>query len=136
MDSDGARRFPNPFVLYSAIVMCADGKRGGRVRDIYIDDDTGYLAAVTVVMGRLRQVEVLVPALALAGDEPDGDGVLRLIIDKEALAIGLAPPVTGHATIAELREAADALGLDPAEVPDPKGPTGALRALAETDLED
>ena len=116
--------FPNPLRLAAAVVMTADGRRAGRVRDVYVDDDTGLLAGVTVVMGRVRQHHVLLPVIALAADEPNDDGILTLVVDKDTLRSGVQPPHTGHITTAGLRDAAEALGLDPEAVTLPDGPSG------------
>lgn len=126
-------RFPDTLRLAAAIVICADGRRAGRVRDVYVDDDTGILAAVSVVVGRLRQREVLVPVLALAAEEPDTDEVLRLRVGRDVLREGAAPPHTGHVTNAGLRDAAAALGLDPERVTLPVGP-GGKRSLTQAEM--
>lgn len=63
-------------VLPGAVVRGSDDQIVGRVRDIYLTDRTGELAAITVVSGQLASRNVLIPAAAIAeleGREADGD---------------------------------------------------------------
>lgn len=53
-----------------AVVRGSDGQLIGRVRDVYLHDRTGELAAITVQPGQLSSRNVLIPAVAIA--DPDG----------------------------------------------------------------
>lgn len=53
-------------VLPGAVVRGSDGQIVGRVRDIYLTDRTGELAAITVVDSQLASRNVLIPAAAIA----------------------------------------------------------------------
>lgn len=56
-----------------AVVRGSDGQLIGRVRDVYLHDRTGELAAITVQPGQLSSRNVLIPAVAIADpDGPDG----------------------------------------------------------------
>ncbi|WP_422115771.1 PRC-barrel domain-containing protein [Brachybacterium sp. UNK5269] len=122
----------------------SDGATAGRVRDIYLHDATGQLAAITVVRRQLSSGAVLIPAAAIAelpaahapGEAPANEDAaggnrarraadrkarrsprapsIRLRIEAAATKNGTPPPVTGHATPQELRAAAAALGVDEA----------------------
>lgn len=112
--------FPNPLRLDGAAVLCSDGSRAGRVRDVYLDDDTGALAALTLDVGRVRQRSILVPRVAFTSDTPDDRRHLHVAITLDQLRKGIAPPDTSHVTNKELKEAAEALGIDADEVELPR----------------
>src|SRR5699024_11402701 len=65
------RRSMRATVLPGAVVRGSDGQLVGRVRDIYLHDRSGELAAITVKPGQLSSRTVLIPAAAIArlGDE-------------------------------------------------------------------
>lgn len=91
--------------LEGRTVVGPDGRRTGRVRDIYLLDRTGELAAVTIEMGHLRPRGVVVPVELLSMDE---DGRLRVSVDAEGLRAGLPAPVHGYldgAALARMRSA-------------------------------
>nr|WP_276548666.1 PRC-barrel domain-containing protein [Brachybacterium muris] len=105
--------------LSGASVRGSDGEHVGRVRDIYLHDATGELAAITVSVGRLRGRTVLLPAVAIAPgaltelfDTPSQ--ALTLVVDAAAARAGAAPPDTAHADPQTLRRAARALGIEEA----------------------
>ena len=105
--------------LPGASVRGSDGEHVGRVRDIYLTDATGELAAITVTVGRLRGRAVLLPAVAIAPgsltelfDTPSQ--ALTLVVDAAAARAGAAPPDTAHAAPQTLRRAARALGIEEA----------------------
>ena len=108
------RHIPAPqhvLELSGAIVHGSDGEHVGRVRDIYLHDATGELAAITVSVGRLRGRTVLLPAVAIA------PGALTELFDTPSQAVNLmvdAPAATAHADPETLRRAARALGLEEA----------------------
>lgn len=66
--------------LAGVTVHGSDGKTVGRVRDVYLQDATGELAAITVMPRQLSARSVLLPAAAIAAlpqepqaaQEPDG----------------------------------------------------------------
>lgn len=115
----------------------SDGRTVGRVRDIYQQDASGELAAITVMPRQLSARSVLIPAAAIAAlpvDEPPravdeatraADEAARergtaehaaartvgLRIDAATAKAGLRPPETLHASPEMLRRAAEALGL-------------------------
>ncbi len=122
-DRAGRRRLQ---ALAGATVHGSDGKTVGRVRDVYLHDATGDLAAITVMPRQLSARSVLIPASAIAAlpelpeDEgaprPDdagtaADEVVRLLVDTPTAKAGVRPPHTLHATPEGLREAAAALRL-------------------------
>ncbi|MGY5766407.1 PRC-barrel domain-containing protein [Brachybacterium sp. DNPG3] len=112
---------PHVIDLEGAAVVASDGTAVGRIRDIYLGDATGRLDAVTVVRGKLRRREHLVPAAAIVGETlftairdesaDDRSGEVRLRVTAAALRGGMTPPDTRHLTPAELVAAARALGL-------------------------
>lgn len=116
------RSIPTPqhvLELSGATVHGSDGEHVGRVRDIYLHDATGELAAITVSVGRLRGRTVLLPAVAIAPgaltelfDTPSQ--ALTLVVDAAAARAGAAPPDTAHADPQTLRRAARALGIEEA----------------------
>lgn len=121
--------------LAGMTVLGSDGKTVGRVRDIYQQDASGELAAITVMPRQLSAHTVLIPSAAIAAlpaeqpEEPsdapaDGQAddedetadphpaeAVRLRIGTAVARAGMRPPQTGHATPEELREAEAALGL-------------------------
>ena len=131
-DRTGRRRLQ---ALAGATVHGSDGKTVGRVRDVYLHDATGELAAITVMPRQLSGHSVLVPAAAIAAlpELPEGevaagtaprpdaqhpadagtgaDQVVRLLVDTPTAKAGVRPPHTLHATPEDLREAAAALRL-------------------------
>lgn len=133
-----------PFLqqLAAARVRTADGRRAGRVRDVYLCDRSGDLRAITVAAGRLRSRRVLVPARAIRLAVPP---TVELGVDAAMFARAIAAPVTGHASAQLLRDAEAALGVadgalggvehatgDPA-VPDPAVPAPAGPDPADAD---
>lgn len=105
--------------LAGASVHGADDTHLGRVRDIYLADATGALAAVTVTLGRLRSRSVLIPAAVI-----DPDSITDLLehrtpsitlrVSGEAARGGIDAPATAHADPAMLKRAARALGIEEA----------------------
>lgn len=123
--------------LAGVIVHGSDGRTVGRVRDVYLRDATGELAAITVMPRQLSARSVLIPAAAIAAlpetlekpSDPDrpagegahqqgGDDVLHLLVDTATAKAGSPPPLTLHATPQDLQQAAAALHLEegPADV--------------------
>ncbi|MDN5688148.1 MAG: PRC-barrel domain-containing protein [Brachybacterium sp.] len=122
--------------LAGVTVLGSDGAQVGRVRDIYVHDATGELAAITAVRRQLSSRSVLIPTAAIAvlpapHPEPDEPDVRRraaadrdadpshpqelwLFVDAAAAREGLRPPDTLHASPQTLREAARAVGLEEA----------------------
>ncbi|ATG50853.1 hypothetical protein CFK38_04425 [Brachybacterium vulturis] len=117
--------------LAGATVYGSDGRTVGRVRDVYLRDATGELAAIAVMPQQLSAGSVLIPAAAIAAlpetlekssaphrpavddaTEQDGDHVLHLLVDAATAKAGAPPPLTLHATPQELRAAAAALHLE------------------------
>lgn len=106
--------------LAGVTVLGSDGRTVGRVRDIYQQDDSGELAAITVMPRQLSSRAVLIPSAAIAAlpaepaeepAEPRAADAVQLRIGADAARAGLRPPDTGHATAELLREAETALGL-------------------------
>lgn len=117
--------------LAGVTVYGSDGKIVGRVRDVYLQDATAELAAITVMPRQLSAGSVLIPASAIAAlpevleesaaphrpaaeDAPEqsGDHVLHLLVDTATARAGTPPPLTLHVTPRDLREAAAALHLE------------------------
>ncbi|WP_394214073.1 PRC-barrel domain-containing protein [Brachybacterium vulturis] len=117
--------------LAGVTVHGSDGRTVGRVRDVYLRDATGELAAIAVTPRQLSARSVLIPAIAIAAlpevhgessapprpalDDapvPDGDHVLHLLVDAATAKAGTPPPLTLHATPQELRAAAESLHLE------------------------
>lgn len=131
--------------LAGLTVRGSDGRTVGRVRDIYQQDASGALAAITVMPRQLSARTVLIPAAALEdlpllaapqdvarpgtpaesrSDAPTGAGhgedpVVHLRVDAATARAGVRPPETAHVTPQDLREAAEALGLEPDSPPAP-----------------
>ncbi len=129
---------PRLQALAGLTVRGADGRRAGRVRDVYQHDASGRLAALTVLPRQLSARSVLIPARAIAslppedgaaavasssadGSSADGssaDGAadapapreVVLRVDAATAKAGLRPPDTLHATPELLAEALAALG--------------------------
>ena len=105
--------------LSGASVRGSDGEHVGRVRDIYLTDATGELAAITVTVGRLRGRAVLLPAVAIAPGSltelvSTPSPHITLVVDAAAARAGDPPPPTAHADPQTLRRAARALGIEEA----------------------
>src|SRR5690625_2554968 len=66
------RRSMRTRVLPGAVVRGSDGQLVGRVRDIYLHDRSGELAAITVKPGQLAPRTVLIPAAAIADLDTEG----------------------------------------------------------------
>lgn len=117
------RRLPRLQTLAGLTVRGSDGRTVGRVRDIYQQDASGALAAITVMPRQLSARTVLIPAAALEGlpsltapqdaPRPDEDPAVHLRVDATTARSGIRPPETAHVTPQDLREAAEALGLGP-----------------------
>ena len=77
-DSSGdAARRRRVQALAGVTVHGSDGKSVGRVRDVYLQDASGELAAITVTPRQLSARSVLIPASAIAAlpeapEDPDG----------------------------------------------------------------
>lgn len=93
--------------LAQARVVDRQGRRLGRVRDVYLADRTGEVAGVTVALGRMGLREVLVPATLLGEAEP---GRVRVDADAATLQRGRPAPATGYAGPDVFEAAAAALG--------------------------
>jgi sporulation protein YlmC with PRC-barrel domain len=146
-DVASGRRPPRLQALAGLTVRGSDGRTVGRVRDIYQQDASGALAAITVMPRQLSARTVLIPAAALeelpmltaqrdgarpstsseegsgagTGRRPGEDPVVRLRVDAATVRAGARPPEIAHVTPQDLREAAEALGLEPDE-PAPSRP--------------
>jgi hypothetical protein len=117
-----ASRPPRLQALAGTTVRGSDDRAVGRVRDIYQRDADGALAAITVMPRQLSARTVLIPAAAIAalpapeeereGTRSEEDSAVRLHVPAAAARTGARPPETAHVTPAELRAAAEALGLD------------------------
>lgn len=119
---------PRLQALAGLTVRGADGRRAGRVRDVYQHDASGRLAALTVLPRQLSARSVLIPARAIASLPPEdgaaavasssADGAadapapreVVLRVDAATAKAGLRPPDTLHATPELLAEALAALG--------------------------
>src|SRR5690606_38940692 len=119
---------PRLQALAGLTVRGADGRRAGRVRDVYQHDASGRLAALTVLPRQLSARSVLIPARAIASLPPEdgaaavasssADGAAAAPASREAVLrvdaatakAGLRPPDTLHATPELLAEALAALG--------------------------
>ena len=138
---DDARR-RRMHALAGVTVHGSDGKTVGRVRDVYLHDATGELAAITVMPRQLSARGVLLPASAIAalpkgpedlkgledlegpedpgapqaeaqtGPAQAGDHALQLLVDTATAKAGVRPPLTLHMTPEGLQEAAAALHLE------------------------
>lgn len=86
---------PDPGSLSSAAVVDAQGRRLGRVHDVYLVDRTGEPAALSIAIGRWGGRIVVVPSSRLS---PAGPG--RLAYDPAAPPLEDVPdaPATGHLT--------------------------------------
>lgn len=145
--------------LAGVTVLGSDGAQVGRVRDIYVHDATGELAAIAVVRRQLSSRSVLIPTPAIAvlpaphtePGEPDArrraaadrdadpahPQALWLCVDAASARAGLRPPDTLHASPRTLREAGRAVGLEeatntvgPGEVAGPGEAAGPEEAAA------
>ncbi|MGO1199912.1 MAG: PRC-barrel domain-containing protein [Brachybacterium sp.] len=126
---DDARR-RRLHALAGATVHGRDGRTVGRVRDVYLHDATGELAAITVMPRQLSARGVLLPASAIAAlpevpedpgapsaaedeaSEQGRDHALHLLVDTATARAGVRPPQTLHVTPEGLQEAAAALHLE------------------------
>lgn len=159
-------RTPRLQALAGLAVRGSDGRVVGRVRDIYQQDASGALAAITVMPRQLSARTVLIPAAAIeslpptgeeqdvarsdtasrsgaearsdegtrsASTSPEQDLAVRLRVDAAAARAGRRPPEIAHVTPQDLREAAEALGLDP---DDGTGTDAETRSDREADTDD
>lgn len=102
----------------------ADGARVGRVRDVYLHDRSGDLAAVSVTRRHFSSRSILLPAAALAAStaelaaqltpSAEHGPELHLRLAGAVARAGIRPPAVGHADPATLQEAARVLGLEEA----------------------
>lgn len=103
----------------------SEGDTVGRVRDIYLHDATGELAAISVVRRQLSSRHVVIPAAAIAelpaaaperpedtGEADSAPQAIRLLIDAVTARGGIRPPQNAHLTPELLREAHQVLGLE------------------------
>ena len=166
-DLGSGRRLPRLQALAGLTVRGSDDRPVGRVRDIYQQDASGALAAITVMPRQLSARTVLIPAVAIealppldedragprsdkcapapeapgrettaphatarqapgrrapamdvpsedarAEDATGKDDVIRLRVDAATARAGRRPPAIAHVAPQDLREAAEALGLD------------------------
>lgn len=105
--------------LASAPVLDADGRRVGRVHDVFLDDRTGELAAVSVAMGRILAREVIVPADLLRLADP---GQLQVPCDRDRLRAGMASPDVAHLDPRAIRDARSALTGEDVTAADAEAP--------------
>lgn len=116
----GSNPVPNyAQALSGAAVRGSDDEHVGRVRDIYLADATGELAAITVTVGRMRGRTVLLPAAAispacLAGAARTPVQQITLSIGAATARAGQPPPPTAHADPQILHSAAQAVGIEEA----------------------
>lgn len=114
--SGPAGRRARLLALAGLTVLGSEGDTVGRVRDIYLHDPTGELAAVSVVRRQLSSRHVVIPSAAIAelpAAEPDESSQsIRLQISAETARTGIRPPQTAHLTPELLREAHQVLGLE------------------------
>lgn len=90
---------PDPGSLSSAAVVDPQGRRLGRVHDVFLVDRTGEVAALSVAIGRWGGRIAVAPASRF---RPAGSG--RLVYDPADGPLEDAPdaPATGHLTGEEL----------------------------------
>lgn len=114
--SGPAGRRARLLALAGLTVLGSEGDTVGRVRDIYLHDATGELAAVSVVRRQLSSRHVVIPSAAIAelpAAEPDETSPsIRLLIGAETARTGIRPPQTAHLTPELLCEAHRVLGLE------------------------
>lgn len=102
---------PDLSELSAASVVGSDGQRVGRVHDIYLQDATSVISAISVAIGRMGDEVVLVPAAAIDSQHPDDDGRVHLQVTAKVARSGLPAPQTLHADPAMMERAVEALGL-------------------------
>ena len=99
-------------------VVGSDGAAVGRVRDVYLADRDGRIAALGVTRGRLSTTTVLVPAAVVleetlrphTGEHEQGHTApIRLNVLARAARAAEEPPATGHLSPEDLRRAELAL---------------------------
>ena len=115
-------------VVPGAVVRGSDGQIVGRVRDIYLVDRTGELAAITVAAGQLASRNVLIPAAAIADLEqrrPDAAADSEGPADGSAPAKGAAPEVGSAPAGGHAGADGSASDLEPAPVVEPAPSDGA-----------
>lgn len=92
--------------LASSVVLDAQDRRAGRVHDVFLDDRTGMIAAISVVMGRLLVREILVPIDLVL--EVDSNRV-QVPVTVDMLREGFPTPAVGHVVASDLEAARRAL---------------------------
>ena len=99
-------------------VVGSDGAAVGRVRDVYLGDRDGRIAALGVTRGRLSTTTVLVPAAVVLEEtlrphtgehEQEHTAPIRLSVAARAARAVEQPPATGHLSPEDLRRAELAL---------------------------
>lgn len=120
--SDPAARPPRLQALAGLTVLGADGRRVGRVRDVYQHDASGRLAALAVLPRQLSARSVLIPAPAIAS-LPAEEGAGHAPADDTAADSTAADGTPADGASAD-RPAEDTTSTD-----DPADPATALREV-------
>lgn len=102
----------DPRTIASATVEDEDGRRVGRVLDVYLADRTGQLAAVSVALGLFADHVAVIPADLLS---PAARGRVRVAASRERVRTrAMAAPATAHLEPDALAEARRALSEEDA----------------------
>lgn len=126
-DAPGAAVRPRLQALAGLTVRGADGRRVGRVRDVYQHDASGRLAALTVLPRQLSGTSVLIPAPAIASLPPE-EGAGHAPADGTAADDTAADGTAADGTPAD-GASADRPADDTTSTDDPADPATALREV-------
>lgn len=84
----------DPRTIASATVEDEDGRRVGRVLDVYLVDRTGQLAAVSVALGPFADHDAVIPVDLLS---PAAPGRIRVAASRDRVRTAAMPaPATAH----------------------------------------
>ncbi|GEM_PF-4428430 len=97
----------DPRTIASSTVDDVDGRRIGRVLDVYLVDRTGQLAAVSVALGPFADHDAMIPVDLLS---PGAPGRVRVAAPRDRVRTTAMPaPATAHLEPDALAEARRAL---------------------------
>ncbi|UYG17288.1 PRC-barrel domain-containing protein [Brachybacterium huguangmaarense] len=102
----------DPRTIASATVEDEDGRRVGRVLDVYLVDRTGQLAAVSVALGPFADHDAVIPLDMLS---PAAPGRVRVAASRDRVrTTAMAAPATAHLEPDALAAARRALAAEAA----------------------